>query len=143
MQTALCGQKASTFLGMPVPGSESTNSISDHMCDCVHWGSNDLLGGHAQDEKASFQMDEHEAAILSSFRKLAVMESMYRFLLGDKIRYQMGEHGPHLDLFFLCVIMNQKDLAFEVWKNCPAVPAAIVGVRLLHLYTRSAHAHNQ
>ena len=90
------------------------------------------------------RLDEHEAAILSSFRKLGVMESIYRFLLGEKIQYQMGEHGPHLDLFFLCVLMNQKELAFELWKHTGfPVRTSLVAVRLLHLCPRSAHAHNQ
>jgi hypothetical protein len=90
------------------------------------------------------QLDEHEAAILSSFRKLGVMESIFSFLLGEQIQYQMGEHGPDLDLFFLFVLMNRKELAFEFWKYCGSpVSAAIVAVRLLHLCPRSAHAHNQ
>jgi hypothetical protein len=90
------------------------------------------------------RLDEHEAAILSSFRKLGVMESIYRFLLGEKIQYQMGEHGPNFDLFFLCVLMNQKELAFELWKHTGfPVRTSLVAVRLLHLCPRSAHAHNQ
>jgi len=98
-----------------------------------------------EDQQSSFRgLEEHEAAILSSFRKLAVMESIFRFLLGEKIQYQMGEHEPHLDLFFLCVLMNQKELAFELWKHTGfPVRASLVAVRLLNLCPRSAHAHNQ
>ena len=97
------------------------------------------------EQQSSFRgLEEHEAAILSSFRKLAVMESIFRFLLGEKIQYQMGEHEPHLDLFFFCVLMNQKELAFELWKHTGfPVRTSLVAVRLLHLCPRSAHAHNQ
>jgi hypothetical protein len=104
----------------------------------------DLQSSYCYYGQFDLQLDEHEAAILSSFRKLGVMESIYRFLLGEKIQYQMGEHGPHLDLFFLCVLMNQKELAFELWKHTGfPVRTSLVAVRLLHLCPRSAHAHNQ
>ena len=100
---------------------------------------------HLLDDEATIRSSfRHEAAILSSFRKLGVMESIYRFLLGEKIQYQMGEHGPNFDLFFLCVLMNQKELAFELWKHTGfPVRTSLVAVRLLHLCPRSAHAHNQ
>ena len=103
-----------------------------------------LLDDEAKSKAAIRSSFRHEAAILSSFRKLGVMESIYRFLLGEKIQYQMGEHGPNFDLFFLCVLMNQKELAFELWKHTGfPVRTSLVAVRLLHLCPRSAHAHNQ
>ena len=82
-------------------------------------------------------LDEHEKAVLASFEQLRVLETMYRSLLGEKIRYRLGMLGAHLDLFFLCVIVNQKELAFEIWKECDfPVRAAIVAVsRICARYT--------
>ena len=75
------------------------------------------------------KLDEHERAILASFQQLRILETMYRSLLGEKVRYRIGMLGAHLDLFFLCVISNQKELAFELWKQCEfPVRAAIVAV---------------
>jgi hypothetical protein len=71
------------------------------------------------------------------------LEGVYRSLLGEKMRYQMGDLGVHLDLFFLCIIMNRRELAFELWKKCEVpVCIAICAVRLLYPCPRSVHAHN-
>jgi hypothetical protein len=60
------------------------------------------------------------------------LELVYRSLLGEKMNYRMGDLGPHLDLFLLCVLMNQRDLAFELWQQCEVpVCVAICAVRLL------------
>ncbi len=62
----------------------------------------------------------------------AHLATVYRSLLGGKMNYQMGDLGPHLDIFFVCVLMNQRELAFELWKQCEVpVCAAICAVRLL------------
>jgi hypothetical protein len=125
---------------------DQQSSFMLHFHGLVYQQSSFMLHFHGlEDQQSSFRgLEEHEAAILSSFRKLAVMESIFPLLLGNKIRYQMGEHGPNLDLFFLCVLMNRKELAFEFWKQCGSpVSVAIVAVRLLHLCPRSVHAHNQ
>ena len=51
-------------------------------------------------------------------QKKKPLEGVYRDLLGEKMRYRMGDLGAHLDLFLLCVLMNQRELAFEFWKQC-------------------------
>jgi hypothetical protein len=62
----------------------------------------------------------------------AHLKTVYRSLLGGKMNYQMGDLGPHLDIFFVCVLMNHRELAFELWKQCEVpVCAAICAVRLL------------
>jgi hypothetical protein len=82
--------------------------------------------------------------ILKSLQQLDDLEGAYRFLLGEGIRYQTGDVDPYFDLFFLCVLMNRRELAFEIWKQCSfPVRAAICAVRLLHMCPPSAHAHNQ
>ncbi len=90
-------------------------------------------------EESNFQKEAIE-----SLHNLDALERVYRFLLGEKIRYQTGDRGPEFDLFFLCILMNHKKLAFELWKECLfPVRSAICAVRLLHMCPPSAHAHIQ
>jgi hypothetical protein len=90
-------------------------------------------------EESNFQKEAIE-----SLHNLDALERVYRFLLGEKIRYQTGDQGPEFDLFFLCILMNCKELAFELWKQCSfPVGSAICAVRLLHMCPPSAHAHIQ
>ena len=85
-----------------------------------------------------------EEEAIESLHNLDALERVYRFLLGEKIRYRMGVDGPYFDLFLLCVLMNQRVLAFELWKQCLFPDrCAILGVCLLHKCPRSTHAHNQ
>ena len=78
-------------------------------------------------------LDELEKQVLQSFRDLGVLECVYRYLLGEKIRYRMGVDGPYFDLFLLCVLMNHRWLAFELWKHCLFPDrCAILGVCLLY-----------
>ncbi len=87
---------------------------------------------------------EFDKEAIESLHNLDALERVYRFLLGGKIRYQTGDQGPEFDLFFLCILMNCKELAFDLWKQCSfPVRSAICAVRLLHMCPPSAHAHNQ
>ena len=87
---------------------------------------------------------EFDKEAIKSLDNLDALERAYRFLLGEKIRYQTGDQGPEFDLFFLCILMNRKELAFELWKQCSfPVRSAICAVRLLHMCPPSAHAHIQ
>ncbi len=99
---------------------------------------------HTKLTKGSIVTAEFSEKAIELLCKLDALERVYRFLLGDKIRYHTGDQGPELDLLFLCVLMNCKELAFELWKQCSfPVRAAICAVRLLHMCPPSAHAHNQ
>ena len=70
------------------------------------------------------------------------LEGVYRDLLGEKMKYQMGVLEPQFDLFLLCVLMNQRELAFEFWKQCEVpVFVAICAVRL-YICIRRVHEHN-
>ena len=85
-----------------------------------------------------------EKEAIESLHNLDALERVYRFLLGEKIRYHTGDQGPEFDLFFLCILMNCRELAFEFWKQCSfPVRSAICAVRLLHMCPPSAHAHIQ
>ena len=55
---------------------------------------------------------------------LTHLEDVYRSLLEGKMKYQMGDFGAHFDLFLLCVLMNERELAFEFWKQCE-VPVGV------------------
>jgi len=69
------------------------------------------------------------------------LEGVYRDLLGEKMKYRMGVE-PQFDLFLLCVLMNQRELAFEFWKQCEVpVFVAICAVRL-YICIRRVHEHN-
>ncbi len=102
-------------------------------------------------EKEKLEL-ESEMAMMKSFGfDSKHLERVYRSLLGEKMKYRMGDLGPHLDLFLLSVLMNQRELAFELWKQCEVpVCVAICAVRLL-LYVRtqacthiiSAHAQTR
>jgi hypothetical protein len=102
------------------------------------------LSKNLSSSQAKSILSEDEKKILKPLRDLGVLECVYRYLLGEKIRYQMGVLGPYFDLFLLCVLMNQRVLAFELWKQCLFPDrCAILGVCLLHKCPRSTHAHNQ
>jgi hypothetical protein len=95
-------------------------------------------------EELKPKSQQNVTIFLESLQHLDCLEGVYRFLLGEKIRYQTGDLDSYFDLFFLCVLMNRKELAFEMWKQVSfPVRAAICAVRLLHMCPPSAHAHNQ
>jgi hypothetical protein len=101
------------------------------------------LGSSTAKLKLDSTLEERGKIILQSFRNLGVLECVYRYLLGEKIRYRMGVDGPYFDLFLLCVLMNQRWLAFELWKQCLFPDhCAILGVCLLHKwhYVSPQHA---
>ena len=95
-------------------------------------------------EELKPKSQQNVTIFLESLQHLDCLEGVYRFLLGEKIRYQTGDIDSYFDLFSLCVLMNRKELAFEMWKQVSfPVRAAICAVRLLHMCPPSAHAHNQ
>ena len=75
---------------------------------------------HSCDEKFlekaqfNFKLNSHE-------KRLLLLEAMYRDLLSDDFCYHIGALGPDMDLFFLNILLNRRDMAQIFWTRSAQV----------------------
>jgi hypothetical protein len=68
----------------------------------------------SSDEKTLLK-GEFNFKLNSNEKRLLLFEAMYRDLLSDDFCYHIGALGPDMDLFFLNILLNRRDMAQIFW----------------------------
>lgn len=70
-----------------------------------------------------YQDDWYNYVVPKYERKLLQLEGVYRDLVSEDFNYHVGTLGPSMDLFFLNILLNRRDMADVFWKRCAQVLA--------------------
>jgi len=87
---------------------------------------------HNLAENQESQEEEFNLRLARYEKKLTLLEAVYHNLLSDDFCYHIGQLGPDMDLFFLNVLLNRREMAEIFWeRSTQPVRSAITAAYLL------------